>query len=71
MVFRSRRPGRALCGVGAWGGVVWWFENWRVDASMNGVPLWGVPGVFVLLILSNRSVPAFGWVRGLCSRVFW
>ena len=27
-----------LCGVGAWGGVVWWFENWRVDASMNGVP---------------------------------
>ena len=60
-----------LCGVGAWGGVVWWFENWRVDASMNGVPLWGVPGVFVLLILSNRCVPAFGWVRGLCSRVFW
>ena len=38
---------------------MWWFENWRVDASMNGVPLWGVPGVFVLLILSNRSVPAF------------
>lgn len=37
---------------------MWWFENWRVDASMNGVPLWGVPGVFVLLILSNRSVPA-------------
>lgn len=36
---------------------MWWFENWRVDASMNGVPLWGVPGVFVLLILSNRSVP--------------
>ena len=28
---------------------------------MNGVPLWGVPGVFVLLILSNRSIPAF-WV---------
>lgn len=50
-----------LCGVGAWGGVVWWFENWRVDASMNGVPLWGVPGVFVLLILSNRCVPAC-WV---------
>ena len=50
---------------------MWWFENWRVDASMNGVPLWGVPGVFVLLILSNRCVPAFGWVRGLCSRVFW
>ena len=58
VVFRSRRPGRAPCGVGVWGGVVWWFENWRVDASMNGVPLWGVPGVFVLLILSNRSVPA-------------
>ena len=47
-----------LCGVGAWGGVVWWFENWRVDASMNGAPS-GVSGVFVLLILSNRSVPAF------------
>lgn len=61
VVFRSRRPGRAPCGVGVWGGVVWWFENWRVDASMNGVPLWGVPGVFVLLILSNRSVPAC-WV---------
>lgn len=58
VVFRSRRPGPVLCGVGVWGGVVWWFENWRVDASMNGVPLWGVPGVFVLLILSNRSVPA-------------
>lgn len=38
VVFRSRRPGRAPCGVDAWGGVVWWFENWRVDASMNGVP---------------------------------
>ena len=38
VVFRSRRPGRAPCGVGVWGGVVWWFENWRVDASMNGVP---------------------------------
>lgn len=61
VVFRSRRPGPVLCGVGVWGGVVWWFENWRVDASMNGVPLWGVPGVFVLLILSNRCVPAC-WV---------
>lgn len=49
-----------LCGVGVWGGVVWWFENWRVDASMNDALL-GVSGVFVLLILSNRSVPAC-WV---------
>lgn len=62
VVFRSRRPGRAPVWGGCWGGVVWWFENWRVDASMNGVPLWGVPGVFVLLILSNRSVPRLlGW----------
>ena len=38
VVFRSRRPGPVPCGVGVWGGVVWWFENWRVDASMNGVP---------------------------------